>query len=202
MAGADTPDYALLLDFHTSRHVVAAFVDRALAPSGVNGGEFAIYSLLAGLGPQTPQRLGEIMGFPPTTVSSLARRLEDRGHVTRRPHPTDGRSHVLALTDEGRATHRDAADRFFAVYAELEERLPVPVREIRVALRLLENAVRDAAGLGPGTYRVETRGAGPPDAWLSEYFSIEPDPAAFTLEEERAVADALTNEETGRAGAD
>jgi DNA-binding MarR family transcriptional regulator len=33
-----------------------------------------------------------------TTVSTLVRRLQDRGDVAQRPNPADGRSRLLALT--------------------------------------------------------------------------------------------------------
>jgi DNA-binding MarR family transcriptional regulator len=42
-------------------------------------------------------------------TSKLVDRLEAAGHVRRRPHPDDGRSSLLELTDDGRALLASAA---------------------------------------------------------------------------------------------
>ena len=38
-----------------------------------------------------------------TSVTSIVRKLEADGHITRRPHPDDGRAVLAEITDEGRA---------------------------------------------------------------------------------------------------
>ena len=56
-------------------------VDAALAPAGLNGDEFAIYSVLNAAPSITPTELARWMAAPPTTVSSYVKRFEARGHV-------------------------------------------------------------------------------------------------------------------------
>jgi DNA-binding MarR family transcriptional regulator len=85
-----------------------ALLDEALAPVGLTGDEFALYSMLAARGSITPTELARWMAAPPTTVSSCVKRLEARGHARRAPNPGDGRSSLLRLTRAGRAAHSRA----------------------------------------------------------------------------------------------
>ena len=52
--------------------------------------------------PCTVQEFAERMGLEKTWASRLLGRMEQRGHLRRRPHPTDGRSRLLELTPRGR----------------------------------------------------------------------------------------------------
>src|SRR5918998_4852871 len=63
-------------------------VDAALAPAGLDGDEFAIYSVLTAAQGITPTELARWMAAPPTTVSSYVKRFEARGHVQREPNPS------------------------------------------------------------------------------------------------------------------
>src|SRR3954454_21574207 len=65
----------------------ADLIDAALAPTGLDGDEFAIYSVLTAVPSITPTELARWMAAPPTTVSSYVKRLESRGHVRREPNP-------------------------------------------------------------------------------------------------------------------
>jgi DNA-binding MarR family transcriptional regulator len=47
------------------------------------------------------QDLSEDLGITIGAVSKIADRLESAGLVSRRPHATDGRSHVIARTESG-----------------------------------------------------------------------------------------------------
>lgn len=47
-----------------------------------------------------------------STVTSYVKRFEKCGHIERVPHPTDGRSNSIRLTDAGRLTHHAAVERF------------------------------------------------------------------------------------------
>jgi DNA-binding MarR family transcriptional regulator len=52
-------------------------------------------------------------------VNRAARVLEERGLIARVPNPGDGRSHLLALTGEGRAIHAEVMPLARATEAEL-----------------------------------------------------------------------------------
>src|SRR4051812_24061141 len=72
----------------TSR-ATADLLDSALAPTGLDSDEYAIYSVLTAARSITPTELARWMAAPPTTVSSYVKRFEARGHVEREPNPAD-----------------------------------------------------------------------------------------------------------------
>lgn len=53
-------------------------------------------------GPLTIVAVGQRLGLSPSTMTGVADRLERDRYVRRRPHPTDRRATVLALTAKGR----------------------------------------------------------------------------------------------------
>jgi DNA-binding MarR family transcriptional regulator len=121
-------------------------VDTALAPTDLDGDEFAVYSILNASTAITPTELARWMAAAPTTVSSYVKRFEARGHVKREPNPADRRSYRIKLTPAGRRAHRAAAKRFMPVRREVEEGLATRLDEVRdalVALRAALDAVRE-----------------------------------------------------------
>src|SRR3954453_20529335 len=80
-------------------HELAAHELRA---AGVVPGEYGPLSFIGVLEPVTRTRLAEATGQRRTTQRDVVKRLIDRGHVTEVPNPSDGRSTLLVLTDEGR----------------------------------------------------------------------------------------------------
>ena len=124
----------------------ADLLDAALAPLGLDGDEFAIYSVLTAARTVTPTELSRWMAAPPTTVSSYVKRLEARGHVEREPNPADRRSYLIKLTTEGRRTHRRAVKLFAPlrarVVADLGDQEP-QVREALTTLRIVLDQIRN-----------------------------------------------------------
>jgi MarR family transcriptional regulator, organic hydroperoxide resistance regulator len=96
----DEPSILLALQraTHATLHALAAQVaDLGLTPAEINA-----LANLADRRPRTVSELGQLIGSPPTTLTSVLDRLERRGHVTRNPHPTDRRALVVGLTPSGR----------------------------------------------------------------------------------------------------
>jgi DNA-binding MarR family transcriptional regulator len=120
-------------------------LDDMLAPAGLDADEFAMYSLLLARDQVTPTELARWASAPPTTVSSYVKRFEKRGHVQRVPHPTDGRSYSIRLTDAGRATHRLAAERFLPAVEAVDAALGSAGEPVLQALQQLRSAVGVAA---------------------------------------------------------
>lgn len=54
-------------------------------------------------GPRTPGELADLERIAPPSMTKTVNCLAERGLVSRADHPTDGRSKLVALTDEGRA---------------------------------------------------------------------------------------------------
>lgn len=124
-------------------------LDSALAPAGMTGDEFAVYSVLTAASPITPTELARWMAAPPTTVSSYVKRFTARGHVTRDPHPDDRRSYRIALTPAGRKAHQDAAALFLPVRTRVAEALGAEDGDVREALLRLRTVVDDIRHGGP-----------------------------------------------------
>lgn len=126
----------------TSR-ATADLLDSVLAPAGLDGDEFAIYSVLTAAPSITPTELARWMAAPPTTVSSYVKRFEARGHVEREPNQADGRSYRIKLTPTGRRAHRDAAKLFIPMRTRVEEGLGTQATEVREALLTLRSVLDD-----------------------------------------------------------
>ena len=85
--------------------IVLAAVEPALRPLGLT---FARYEALVLLSfsrrGSLPMRvMGERLQLHPTSVTNIVDRLEADDLVQRTPHPTDGRTTLVAITDAGRA---------------------------------------------------------------------------------------------------
>ncbi|KAB7788421.1 MarR family winged helix-turn-helix transcriptional regulator [Bifidobacterium cebidarum] len=68
---------------------------------------------LSGLGPVSQRRLAAILGIRSASLSELLGKMESRGWISRTPHPEDGRTYMVELTEEGKAEamrHRSAGN--------------------------------------------------------------------------------------------
>jgi DNA-binding MarR family transcriptional regulator len=126
----------------TSR-ATADLLDAALAPAGLSGDEFAIYSVLTAAPSITPTELARWMAAPPTTVSSYVKRFEGRGHVQREPNPADRRSYRIRLTPAGRRAHRAAGALFLPVRTQVTDALGARETDVREALLTLRTVLDD-----------------------------------------------------------
>jgi len=96
----------------------------ALTLAQINGvlAEFDLTESLAGVlwaldpdaAPVTMRELARTLRCDPSNVSLMAAKLEHAGLVERRPHPTDGRVRILALTEQGRLVWARLVDRLQA----------------------------------------------------------------------------------------
>ena len=89
-------------------------------------------------GDATIAALGEYLGVTKQAAAQLVQQLEERGYVTRKPHPLDARATLLALTDRGAACTRAAE----AAASEAVERWRPLLgerrfRELQLALRAI-----------------------------------------------------------------
>jgi DNA-binding MarR family transcriptional regulator len=81
---------------------LATAVDRQLAPAGITAQQAALL-LHASRGQRTPSQLMTLLGTDTAGMTKLLDRLQDKGLIERRRHPTDRRAVLIALTDEGQA---------------------------------------------------------------------------------------------------
>jgi len=118
-------------------------LDSVLAPAGLTGDEFAVYSVLDGARMMTPTELARWMAAPATTVSSYLKRFQERGHIIREPNPDDRRSSLVRLTPTGRQAHRAAVTLFRPVRGQVTDALAEHDGDVREALLRLRTVVDD-----------------------------------------------------------
>lgn len=116
---------------------------------GLHDRELAALLHVADQGPLTPRRLRDLLGLSSGGVTMLAQRLERLGHLERRPHPHDRRSHELVLT---RQTARRLAALIVPLDRAIDDVLAVlsradRARVVRVLERVVETIDQHAAAL-------------------------------------------------------
>src|SRR5262245_28491219 len=100
----------------------------------------AVLGALFRFGELTVGELAALERVQPPTMTRKVNFLEERGHVTRRPHDSDGRVVVVALTDQGRATvlaDRKRRDEWLA--RQLRGLAPEERAILRAAAPILQN---------------------------------------------------------------
>ena len=153
--GDSTPQMSVLFDLWLVDHLISGALDDVLAGAGrLSGDDFGFYSLLRRFGPATPTQVVRWTAMRPTTVSTLVRRLQQRGHVEQRPNPADGRSRLLVLTPAGEEVHAHTAEAFFAATRTLAAALGSDEPRQRAALQRLDAALREVGGLDQRPYPV------------------------------------------------
>ena len=86
------------------QQLVLGQLDELLRPHGLT---FARYEALVLLrfsraGALPMRIMGERLQLHPTSITNIVDRLQGSGLVARRPHPTDGRTTLVEITDAGR----------------------------------------------------------------------------------------------------
>lgn len=122
--------------------VLAARLTRAVRreiehPAGVR-----TLSLLDEMGPSGVTALAAADRCSQPTMTATVKALREQGLVERRPHPTDGRAHVVALSDAGRAElariRRANADLVTARLADTHH----TAEEVATAVAVLRDVLR------------------------------------------------------------
>ena len=87
-----------------AQQVVLAAVDGALRPFGLTFARYEglVLLLYSRQGVLPLGKMGQRLMIHPTSVTNIIDRLEQQGLVRRLPHPTDGRTTLAEITDEGR----------------------------------------------------------------------------------------------------
>ena len=123
---------------------LAALLDRHMEAAGVTSSDFGLLSALGVWGPITPTALASRIGMPPTTLSSALARAAARGLVRRLPHPSDGRSYLVELSEEGDRAWRAGWPALRSALARLEQELAGSLDDVQEAIERLDGAARAA----------------------------------------------------------
>lgn len=132
------------LSHQTSQLLAARFTDTPLTPD-----DFAVYSALNLVAPCTPTFLADTLGMRQTTLSNYLRRMQQRGHLRRRPNPKDGRSTLIRLTPSGVRVTEACFPAFriaiMSVIDRLGDRQPAVLAAMEELSRCLADALSEAA---------------------------------------------------------
>jgi len=117
-------DRCLCLHAQRAARVLARRFDEELRPFGLTNGQF---SLLVSLNRPEPPPMGPVaalLAMDRTTLTAALKPLERRGLVKVSRDPSDRRSRILILTDEGRESLARAFPVWEAAHDELEKQVP------------------------------------------------------------------------------
>jgi DNA-binding MarR family transcriptional regulator len=95
-------------------------------------------------GALTPRELAEVERVQPPTMTKIVARLDERGLVSRTPHPTDGRQAILSPSVEGRrlmSEYRRMRDEWLA--QRLAKLSPEERETVQRAAEILTRIARD-----------------------------------------------------------
>lgn len=104
---------ALVTSVMRAQQILRDRVEQVLRPLELTFARYEILMLLhfSRSGALPLVVIGSRLQVHPTSVTSAVDRLERQGLVRRRPHPTDRRTKLAELTEEGRSQALEATDR-------------------------------------------------------------------------------------------
>lgn len=119
--GDSADGMAAVTSITRAQQILLARIDEQLRPLDLTFARYEVLMLLlfsrAGALPLV--KIGSRLQVHPTSVTSVVDRLESQGLVRRTPHPTDRRTKLAVLSDEGRRRALAATQRLNAtVFAD------------------------------------------------------------------------------------
>jgi DNA-binding MarR family transcriptional regulator len=134
-------DISLLFDLFAVYQRVGGLVSLALEGAGLDGEEYAVYSVIFDLGPLTATEMAGHLGMPLTTVLDHLRVMDRRRHIVRVRHPVDGRARQVRLSPQGLAAHRRASAAWQRMAGLVDSSLGQSTDRVRQSLHALDDAV-------------------------------------------------------------
>jgi DNA-binding MarR family transcriptional regulator len=103
----------------TSNAVSSLIAERYQARFGLKIAEWRVMAVLGDIGTATQRKLTEATLMDKVAVNRACKVLADRGLIEREPNASDGRSHLLALTKEGKSIHSEVMPLARAMEADI-----------------------------------------------------------------------------------
>jgi DNA-binding MarR family transcriptional regulator len=113
-------------------HAVGLLVRRVRAAAATHElslTESAVLARLAREGPATTAELARSQSMKPQSMATTVAALEEAGLIARKPHASDGRQMIIALTPKGVATRNSAQQAKHAWLAQAIAQLDEPEQE-------------------------------------------------------------------------
>ncbi len=130
-----------------AQQIFQARVDDVLKPFDLTFARYEVLMLLhfSSRGSMPLKKASARLQVHPTSITNAVDRLEAADLVTRRPHPTDGRATLVAITEEGRRTALKATE---ALNAEVFTQPGLGARRVGTLVSVLEDLRRNAGDFG------------------------------------------------------
>jgi len=141
---AAAPGMAAVTSVMRVQQIFLARVDEVLRPFGLTFARYEVLMLLSfsRTGSLPLGKVGERLQVHPASVTNAIDRLEAKGLVRRRPHPSDGRGVLAEITAGGRTL---AAQATAELNAQVFEAVELSERDVAALFRLLAR-LRRATG--------------------------------------------------------
>ncbi|HUR13781.1 MAG TPA: MarR family transcriptional regulator [Mycobacteriales bacterium] len=129
-----------------AQQIFQARVDEVLKPYRLTFARYELLMLLhfSSSGSMPVKKASERLQVHPTSITNAVDRLEAAGLVRRLPHPTDGRSSLIELTNDGRRLALKATG---ALNTEVFSRPGLSPKQVGALIGVLEALRRDAGDL-------------------------------------------------------
>jgi DNA-binding MarR family transcriptional regulator len=129
-----------------AQQIYQARVDEVLKPYRLTFARYELLMLLhfSSRGSMPVKKASERLQVHPTSITNAVDRLEAAGLVRRLPHPTDGRSSLIEVTDEGRRLALKATG---ALNSEVFGKPGLSAKQVTTLVHVLEALRRDAGDL-------------------------------------------------------
>ncbi|GAA3815597.1 MULTISPECIES: MarR family winged helix-turn-helix transcriptional regulator [Amycolatopsis] len=130
------------------QQIVQSAVDGALKPHGLTFARYEALVLLsfARRGALPMRVMGERLQLHPTSVTNIVDRLEKDGLVKRVPHPTDRRTTLVEITDDGHARLEEATKAVTSIDFGLVGLTPKQTEQLSELLTKVRKATGDFIG--------------------------------------------------------
>jgi DNA-binding MarR family transcriptional regulator len=140
------PQGSILLHAAAVADLLDGLIEQYLSASPLTPRQFEIMTVLSVRGPQSPSELAAVTGVPAPSVSRVTGLLERQAMLHGRANPSDRRSRILALTDEGHAAFTAAQAEFRKLHAAVADTLGSGLSVVAFGVRRLEWAIRVVSG--------------------------------------------------------
>ncbi|MGH3518229.1 MAG: MarR family winged helix-turn-helix transcriptional regulator [Haloechinothrix sp.] len=127
------------------QQIIQSAVDGALKPHGLTFARYeALVLLTFSRRASLPMRvMGERLQLHPTSVTNIVDRLEKDGLVKRVPHPTDRRTTLVEITEDGRNRHAQATAAVTGIDFGMQGLTPRQTQQLIELLTKVRRAVGD-----------------------------------------------------------
>lgn len=130
----DNPIYHFFNELGIMEQLATTQLERAL-PQGLSKAQFGVLNHMVRLGKlETPAELASAFQVARPSMTNTVQKLAAKGFVQVEPHPEDGRSKIVKITETGIAAREEAIISLMPLFAQIGEALGTEVFEAAVPL--------------------------------------------------------------------